>query len=195
MLLGHWGTTPAELHLRALEPGHQKIQPRLIYVPAPGHGGPAVVGNTYLEGTYSEIYPTISQDEAGLRKLFVQFSFPEEFPATHRRSARARSTRAASWAIRSAIRSGRCTTIPISSSPASSATVSGNRTAGHRVASNKFLNPANDGAVLPILQSNGYKISNPTVLARIEHEELEHCSAATGGRPTSSKGHEPELMA
>jgi hypothetical protein len=111
MLLGHWGTTPGQnfiyVHLnRAIK----KFDLDMIYVSGPGHGGPAVVANTYLEGTYSEIYPNISQDEEG------------GFPATHRRSARARSTREASWAIHSAIRSGRFLTIPISSSLASSAT-------------------------------------------------------------------------
>ena len=114
MLLGHWGTTPGQnfiyLHLNRVI---KKYDLDMIYVSGPGHGGPAVVGNSYLDGTYSEIYPDISQDEAGLRKLFFSFRFPEEFQATHRRSARARSTRAANWAIRSAIRSGRCSTIPI----------------------------------------------------------------------------------
>ena len=124
----------------------------MIDVSGPGHGGPAVVANTYLEGTYSEIYPDISQDEAGLRSFSFSFHFPEEFQATHRRSARARSTRAASWAIRLAMRSGRYSTIPISLSPASSATARWRSgplaTAWH---SNRFLDPVTDGAVLPIL--------------------------------------------
>ena len=85
----------------------------MIYVSGPGHGGPAVVGNTYLEGTYSEIYPNISRMRPGCGSSLFSFRFPEGFPATHRRSVQARSTRAASWAIRSAIRSGRCSTIPI----------------------------------------------------------------------------------
>jgi hypothetical protein len=122
MLLGHWGTTPGQnfiyVHLNRVI---KKYDLDMIYVSGPGHGGPAAVSNTYLEGTYSEIYPNISLDEAGLRKLFIQLRFLEEFPVMHRRSARARSTRAVSWAIRSAIRSGRCSTIPILSSPASSA--------------------------------------------------------------------------
>ena len=114
MLLGHWGTTPGQnfiyVHLNRVI---KKYDLDMIYVSGPGHGGPAVVGNTYLEGTYSEIYPNISQDEAGYGSSLFSFRFREAFPATHRPSARARSTRAGSWAIRSAIRSGRCPTIPI----------------------------------------------------------------------------------
>ena len=123
MLLGHWGTTPGQNFIYAhLNRVIKKYDLDMIYVSGPGHGGPAVVGNTYLEGTYSEIYPDISQDEAGLRKLFHSvFVSRAAFPATPRRRCPARSTRAASWAIRSAILSGRCSTIPISSSPASSA--------------------------------------------------------------------------
>jgi hypothetical protein len=123
MLLGHWGTTPGQnfiyLHLNRVI---KKYDLDMIYVSGPGHGGPAVVGNTYLEGTYSEVYPDISQDEAGLRKLCsVLVSWRNSEPRITR-SARALSTRVESWAIRSAIRSGRCSTIPISSSPALSAT-------------------------------------------------------------------------
>ena len=99
-LLGHWGTPPGQnfifVHLNRVI---KKYNLDMIYVSGPGHGGPAGVGNTYLEGTYSEIYPDISQDEAGLRKLLISFLFPEEFPATHRRSARARSTRGANLCI------------------------------------------------------------------------------------------------
>jgi xylulose-5-phosphate/fructose-6-phosphate phosphoketolase len=113
MLLGHWGTTPGQNFIYAhLNRVIKKYDLDMIYVSGPGHGGPAVVGNTYLEGTYSEIYPDISQDEAGLRSCSCSSRFPAAFPATPRRSARARSTRAASWAIRSAIRSARCSTIP-----------------------------------------------------------------------------------
>jgi len=124
MLLGHWGTTPGQnfiyVHLNRVI---KKYDVDMIYVSGPGHGGPAVVGNTYLEGTYSEIYPNISQDEAGLQKLFLQFSFPGGIPSHASPECPARSMRAASWAIRSAIRSGPCSTIPISSSPVSSAMV------------------------------------------------------------------------
>ena len=120
MLLGHWGTTPGQnfiyVHLNRVI---KKYDLDMIYVSGPGHGGPAVVSNTYLEGTYSEIYPNISQDEAGLRKLFIQFSFPGGIPSHDRRSARARSMKGANWAIRSATRSGPCSIIPISLSRAS----------------------------------------------------------------------------
>ncbi len=102
MLLGHWGTTPGQnfiyVHLNRVI---KKYDLDMIYISGPGHGGPAVVGNTYLEGTYSEIYPNISQDEAGLQAgSSCSFRFPEEFPATRRRSARVRSTKAANWATR-----------------------------------------------------------------------------------------------
>ena len=97
MLLGHWGTTPGQnfiyVHLNRII---RKYDVDMIYISGPGHGGPAVVSNTYLEGTYSEIYPDVSQDEAGLKKLFTQFSFPAEFPAMPRQSVRVQSTRAAS---------------------------------------------------------------------------------------------------
>ena len=114
MLLGHWGTTPGQnfiyVHLnRAIK----KYDLDMIYVSGPGHGGPAVVANTYLEGTYSEIYPDISRDEAGLRKLFIQFSFPGGIPSHASPECPARSMRAASWAIPSATRSERCSTTPI----------------------------------------------------------------------------------
>ena len=123
------------------------------------------------------------------------FHFPAEFPATPRRNARARSTRAANWAIRSAIRSGRCSTIPnlivacvVGDGEAETGPLA---TAWH---SNKFLDPATDGAVLPILHLNGYKISNPTVLARITREELEQLLRGYGWTPYFVEGHEPELM-
>ena len=123
MLLGHWGTTPGQnfiyVHLNRII---KKYDLDMIYVSGPGHGGPAVVGNTYLENTYSEIHPDISQDEAGLRSCFSSFPSPEGSRATHRRRPQGRSTRAGSWAIRSATRSGPSSTIPISWSPASSAT-------------------------------------------------------------------------
>ena len=141
----------------------------MIYVSGPGHGGPAVVGNTYLEGTYSEIYPDISQDEAGLRKLFLQFSFPGGIPShaspecpgsIHEGGELGYSLSHSFGAVfdnpdlvvACVVGDGEAETGPLA-------------TAWH---SNKFLNPATDGAVLPILHLNGYKISNPTILARIE---------------------------
>ena len=174
MLLGHWGTTPGQnfiyVHLNRVI---KKYDLDMIYVSGPGHGGPAVVGNTYLEGTYSEIYPDISQDEAGLRKLFLQFSFPGGIPShaspecpgsIHEGGELGYSLSHSFGAVfdnpdlivACVVGDGEAETGPLA-------------TAWH---SNKFLNPATDGAVLPILHLNGYKISNPTVLARIEQRGI-----------------------
>ncbi len=196
MLLGHWGTTPGQnfiyVHLNRVI---KKYDLDMIYVSGPGHGGPAVVGNTYLEGTYSEIYPNISQDEAGLRKLFIQFSFPGGIPShaspecpgsIHEGGELGYSLSHSFGAVfdnpdlivACVVGDGEAETGPLA-------------TAWH---SNKFLDPATDGAVLPILHLNGYKISNPTVLARIEHEELEQLLRGYGWTPYFVEGHEPELM-
>ncbi len=191
MLLGHWGTTPGQnfiyVHLNRVI---KKYDLDMIYVSGPGHGGPAVVGNTYLEGTYSEIYPDISQDEAGLRKLFLQFSFPGGIPSHASPGVSGLdSRRAASWAIRSATPSARCSTIPdlivacvVGDGEAETGPLA---TAWH---SNKFLDPMTDGAVLPILHLNGYKISNPTILARITREELEQLLRGYGWTPVFRRG-------
>src|SRR6266481_4784909 len=174
-LLGHWGTTPGlnfiYAHLNRLIKLHDL---NVIYIAGPGHGGPGIVANTYLEGTYSEFYSTISQDEAGMRRLFKQFSFPGGIPS-HVAPATPGSIHeggelgyALSHAygavfdnpdliVACVIGDGEAETGPLATA----------------WQSNKFLDPINDGAVLPILHLNGYKISNPTVLARIEHEELE----------------------
>jgi xylulose-5-phosphate/fructose-6-phosphate phosphoketolase len=129
MLLGHWGTTPGQnfiyLHLNRVV---KKYDLDMIYVS--GHGGPAVVGNTYLEGTYSEIYPNSARTNPDCGSSFCNSRFPAGFRAMRRRSARARSMREASWVIRSAIRSGRCSTVPISSSPVWRRWRSGDRSAG-----------------------------------------------------------------
>ena len=196
MLLGHWGTTPGQnfiyVHLNRVI---KKYDLDMIYVSGPGHGGPAVVGNTYLEGTYSEIYPDISQDEAGLRKLFLQFSFPGGIPShaspecpgsIHEGGELGYSLSHSFGAVfdnpdlvvACVVGDGEAETGPLA-------------TAWH---SNKFLNPATDGAVLPILHLNGYKISNPTLLARIEHEELEQLLRGYGWTPFFVEGHEPGLM-
>ncbi len=196
MLLGHWGTTPGQnfiyVHLNRVI---KKYDLDMIYVSGPGHGGPAVVGNTYLEGTYSEIYPDISQDEAGLRKLFLQFSFPGGIPShaspecpgsIHEGGELGYSLSHSFGAVfdnpdlvvACVVGDGEAETGPLA-------------TAWH---SNKFLNPATDGAVLPILHLNGYKISNPTILARIEHEELEQLLRGYGWTPIFVEGHEPALM-
>src|ERR1017187_1215415 len=196
MLLGHWGTTPGQNFIYVhLNRAVKKYDLDMIYVSGPGHGGPAVVGNTYLEGTYSEIYPNISQDEAGLRKLFIQFSFPGGIPShaspecpgsIHEGGELGYSLSHSFGAgfdnpdlvVDSVVGDGEAETGPLA-------------TARH---SNKFLDPAADGAVLPILHLNGYKISNPTVLARITREELEQLLRGYGWTPCFVEGHEPELM-
>ncbi len=196
MLLGHWGTTPGQnfiyVHLNRVI---KKYDLDMIYVSGPGHGGPAVVGNTYLEGTYSEIYPNISQDEAGLQKLFLQFSFPGGIPShaspecpgsIHEGGELGYSLSHSFGAVfdnpdlivACVVGDGEAETGPLA-------------TAWH---SNKFLDPATDGAVLPILHLNGYKISNPTVLARIEREELEQLLRGYGWTPYFVEGHEPGPM-
>jgi len=196
MLLGHWGTTPGQnfiyVHLNRVI---KKYDLDMIYVSGPGHGGPAVVGNTYLEGTYSEIYPDISQDEAGLCKLFKQFSFPGGIPShaspecpgsIHEGGELGYSLSHSFGAVfdnpelivACVVGDGEAETGPLATS----------------WQSNKFLNPITDGAVLPILHLNGYKIANPTVLARIEPEELDQFLRGNGWTPHYVEGHEPALM-
>ncbi len=196
MLLGHWGTTPGQnfiyVHLNRVI---NKYGLDMIYVSGPGHGGQAVVGNTYLEGSYSEIYPEISQDEAGLQQLFQQFSFPGGIPShaspecpgsIHEGGELGYSLSHAFGAafdnpeliVACVVGDGEAETGPLA-------------TAWH---SNKFLDPATDGAVLPILHLNGYKIANPTILARITREELEQLFAGYGWTPCFVAGHEPDRM-
>ncbi|MBC7598581.1 MAG: phosphoketolase family protein [Polaromonas sp.] len=196
MLLGHWGTTPGQNFIYAhLNRVIKSYDLDVIYVSGPGHGGPAVVGNTYLEGTYSEVYPDISRDEAGLKKLFRQFSFPGGIPShaspecpgsIHEGGELGYSLSHSFGAVfdnpdlmvACVVGDGEAETGPLA-------------TAWH---SNKFLDPATDGAVLPILHLNGYKISNPTVLARITHEELEQFLRGCGWAPIFVEGHDPETM-
>ncbi len=196
MLLGHWGTTPGQnfiyVHLNRII---KKFDLDMIYVSGPGHGGPALVGNTYLEGTYSEIYPNISQDEDGLKKLFTQFSFPVGIPShvspecpgsIHEGGELGYSLSHSFGAVLDnpdlmvacVVGDGEAETGPLA-------------TAWH---SNKFLNPATDGAVLPILHLNGYKIANPTILARIGHQELEQLLNGYGWAPIFVEGSDPALM-
>ncbi len=196
MLLGHWGTTPGQnfiyVHLNRVI---KKYDLDMIYVSGPGHGGPAVVANTYLEGTYSEIYPNISQDEAGLQKLFKQFSFPGGIPShaspecpgsIHEGGELGYSLSHSFGAVfdnpdlivACCVGDGEAETGPLATS----------------WQSNKFLDPINDGAVLPILHLNGYKIANPTLLARIEPEELDQFLRGNGWTPFYVEGHEPALM-
>ncbi len=196
LVVGHWGTTPGQnfiyVHLNRVI---KKYDLDMFYIAGPGHGGPALVGNTYLEGSYSEIYPAISQDEEGMKKLFKQFSFPGGIsshvaPTTpgsiHEGGELGYSLSHAFGAafdnpdliVACVIGDGEAETGPLA-------------TAWH---SNKFLNPIQDGAVLPILHLNGYKISNPTLLDRIEPEELEQFLKGCGWTPTFVEGDDPETM-
>ena len=196
MLLGHWGTTPGQnfiyVHLNRVI---KKYDLDMVYVSGPGHGGPAVVANTYLEGTYSEVYPDIGQDTAGLQKLFRQFSFPGGIPShaspecpgsIHEGGELGYSLSHSFGAVfdnpelivACVVGDGEAETGPLA-------------TAWH---SNKFLDPVTDGAVLPILHLNGYKIANPTVLARITREELGQLLRGYGWMPLFVAGHEPALM-
>jgi xylulose-5-phosphate/fructose-6-phosphate phosphoketolase len=195
-LLGHWGTSPGlnfiYVHLNRVI---KKYDLNMIYITGPGHGGPALVANTYLEGTYSEIYPNITQDAEGMRKLFKQFSFPGGIPShvapetpgsIHEGGELGYSISHAFGAAfdnpdliaACVVGDGEAETGPLA-------------TSWH---SNKFLNPVRDGAVLPILHLNGYKINNPTVLARISHKELESLFIGYGYKPYFVEGSKPNEM-
>jgi xylulose-5-phosphate/fructose-6-phosphate phosphoketolase len=195
-LLGHWGTTPGQnfiyVHLNRVI---CKYDLNMIYIAGPGHGGPALVANTYLEGTYSEVYPEITPDEAGMRKLFKQFSFPGGIPShvapetpgsIHEGGELGYSLSHAYGAVfdnpdliaACVVGDGEAETGPLA--------------AGWN--GNKFVNPATDGAVLPILHLNGYKIANPTLLARIDRQELVEYLRGNGHEPYVVEGHEPSLM-
>jgi xylulose-5-phosphate/fructose-6-phosphate phosphoketolase len=195
-LLGHWGTTPGlnfiYVHFNRLIKKHDL---NVIYVAGPGHGGPGLVANTYLEGTYSEYYPHISQTEEGLKNLFKQFSFPGGIPShvapetpgsIHEGGELGYSIVHAYGAafdnpdllVCCVVGDGEAETGPLAAS-------------WH---SNKFLNPARDGAVLPILHLNGYKIANPTVLGRLSDAELTQLFTGYGYKPHFVEGHEPETM-
>jgi xylulose-5-phosphate/fructose-6-phosphate phosphoketolase len=195
-LLGHWGTTPGlnfiYVHLNRVI---KERDLNMIYIIGPGHGGPGIVANTWLEGTYSEVYPNISQDEEGIKKLFKQFSFPGGIPShvapetpgsIHEGGELGYALSHAYGAafdnpdliVAAVVGDGEAETGPLA-------------TSWH---SNKFLNPARDGAVLPILHLNGYKIANPCVLARIPHEELEALFRGYGYSPIFVEGREPAKM-
>ena len=195
-LLGHWGTSPGlsfiYAHLNRI------IRSRdldIIYVCGPGHGGPAMVANTYLEGTYSELYPDVTLDEAGMLKLFRQFSFPGGIPShaapdvpgsIHEGGELGYALSHAYGAafdnpnlvVACVVGDGEAETGPLAA-------------AWH---SNKFLNPTRDGAVLPILHLNGYKIANPTILARIPQKELQSLLIGYGYDPLFVEGDDPALM-
>ena len=196
LVVGHWGTTPGQnfiyVHLNRVI---KKYDLDMFYIAGPGHGGPAIVGNVYLEGTWSEVYPHITRDEAGLKKLFKQFSFPGGIsshvaPTTpgsiHEGGELGYSL---SHAFGAAFDNpGLIVTCVVGDGEAETGPLA---TAWH---SNKFLNPITDGAVLPILHLNGYKISNPTIMARIEHEELEQFYRGCGWIPYFVEGDDPETM-
>ncbi|UCH10355.1 MAG: phosphoketolase family protein, partial [Fidelibacterota bacterium] len=195
-LLGHWGTTPGlnfmYVHLNRVIKAQDL---NMIFICGPGHGGPAVVANTYLEGTYSELYPNISQDAEGMRKFFKQFSFPGGIPshAAPETPGSIHEGGELGYAVSHAY--GAAFDNPdlivacvVGDGEAETGALA---TAWH---SNKFLNSITDGAVLPILHLNGYKIANPTVLARISHEELESLFVGYGYKPYFVEGSEPETM-
>jgi len=195
-LLGHWGTTPGlnfiYVHLNRVIKEHDL---NVIYITGPGHGGPGLVANTYLEGTYSEVYPDISQDEEGMQRLFKQFSFPGGIPShvapeipgsIHEGGELGYALSHAFGAafdnpdllVACVVGDGEAETGPMA-------------TSWH---SNKFLNPVHDGAVLPILHLNGYKIASPCVLARISHEELDQLFRGYGYDPIFVEGDDPMKM-
>ena len=195
-LLGHWGTTPGlnfvYVHLNRIIKNYDL---NVMYVTGPGHGGPGLVANAYLEGTYSEVYPNVSQDEEGLKRLFTQFSFPGGIPShvspetpgsIHEGGELGYSLSHAFGAafdnpdllVACVVGDGEAETGPLA-------------TSWH---SNKFLNPVHDGAVLPILHLNGYKIAGPTVLARLPHDELASLFIGYGYRPYFVEGDDPATM-
>src|SRR5467141_4667919 len=195
-LLGHWGTTPGlnfvYVHLNRVI---KEYDLNVMYITGPGHGGPGLVANAYLEGTYSEVYPNVSQDEEGLKRLFTQFSFPGGIPShvapetpgsIHEGGELGYSLSHAFGAVfdnpdlivAAVVGDGEAETGPLA-------------TGWH---GNKFLNPARDGCVLPILHLNGYKIANPCFLARIPREELQKLIEGYGYRPYFVEGHEPDKV-
>jgi len=195
-LLGHWGTTPGLNFIYAhLNRAINKHDLNMIYVAGPGHGGPALVANTWLEGSYSELYPNVTRDAEGMKRLFRQFSFPggvgshatPETPGSIHEGGELGYALSHAYGaafdnpdliVCCVVGDGEAETGPLA-------------TAWH---SNKFLNPASDGAVLPILHLNGYKIANPAVLARIPRAELESLFTGYGYRPYVVEGDEPEAM-
>ncbi|MDJ0695628.1 phosphoketolase [Mastigocoleus sp. MO_188.B34] len=195
-LLGHWGTTPGLNFIYAhLNRVINRYDSNIIYIAGPGHGGPGLVANTYLEGTYSEYYPNVSQDAMGMKRLFKQFSFPGGIPShvapetpgsIHEGGELGYAVSHAYGAVfdnpdliaACVVGDGEAETGPLAAS-------------WH---SNKFLNPVRDGAVLPILHLNGYKIANPTILARLSHEELQELFVGYGYKPYFVEGSDPETM-
>src|SRR5262249_11410769 len=195
-LLGHWGTTPGlnllYVHLNRVI---KKNDLNMIYVIGPGHGGPALVANTYLEGTYSELYPGIGQDADGLQKLFKQFSFPGGIPSHVAPETPGSINEGGELGYSLLHAYGAVFDNP--DLLACCVVGDGEAETGALAASwhaNKFLDPARDGAVLPILHLNGYKIANPTILGRLDDDELSQLLAGYGYTPYFVEGHEPERM-
>jgi xylulose-5-phosphate/fructose-6-phosphate phosphoketolase len=195
-LLGHWGTTPGLNFIYAhLNRAIMARRQRMIFITGPGHGGPGLVASSYLEGTYSEVYPDVSQDAAGMQRLFKQFSFPGGIPShvapetpgsIHEGGELGYALSHAYGAafdnpdlvVAAVVGDGEAETGPLA-------------TSWH---STKFVDPRRDGAVLPILHLNGYKIANPTVLARIPEEELLSLLRGYGHTPYVVSGSDPEQM-
>jgi xylulose-5-phosphate/fructose-6-phosphate phosphoketolase len=195
-LLGHWGTTPGlnfiYVHANRVI---RKYDLNMIYICGPGHGGPGMVANTWLEGTYSELYPSITQDAEGMKKLFKQFSFPGGIPshAAPETPGSIHEGGELGYALVHAYGAvfdnpGLIACCVIGDGEAETGPLA---TSWH---SNKFLNPVRDGAVLPVLHLNGYKIAGPTVLARIPKEELTELLSGYGYKPYFVEGHDPEPM-
>jgi xylulose-5-phosphate/fructose-6-phosphate phosphoketolase len=195
-LLGHWGTTPGLNFIYAhLNRVINIYDLNMIYVTGPGHGGPGLVANTYLEGTYSEVYPDISQDSDGMKRLFKQFSFPGGIPSHVAPETPGSIHEGGELGYSLAHAFGAAFDNPdlivvcvVGDGEAETGALA---TSWH---SNKFLNPVTDGAVLPILHLNGYKIANPTILARIPIEELKSLFIGYGYQPYVVEGSEPEAM-
>ncbi len=195
-LLGHWGTTPGlnliYVHMNRLI---KKYDLDVIYVCGPGHGGPGMVANTYLEGTYSEVYPNIPQSEAGMQKLFKQFSFPGGIPSHDSPDNPGSINEGGELGYSLSHAYGAAFDNP--DLIALCVIGDGEAESGPLAASwhsNKFLDPATDGAVLPILHLNGFKIANPTVLARIGDEALTSLLMGYGYKPFFVEGDDPEVM-
>ncbi len=195
-LLGHWGTTPGlnfiYVHLNRII---KKFDLNMMYVTGPGHGGPGLVANTYLEGTYTEMYPNITQDEHGIKNLFKQFSFPGGIPSHVAADTPGSINEGGELGYSLVHAYGAVFDNPdllvacvVGDGEAETGALA---TSWH---SNKFLNPVHDGAVLPILHLNGYKIANPTILARIPNEELEQLFTGYGYKVYWVEGTEPELV-
>ena len=195
-LLGHWGTTPGlnfvYVHLNRVI---RERDVSMIYICGPGHGGPAMVANTYLEGSFSELYSHVPENEEGMKQLFKQFSFPGGVPSHAAPDVPGSIHEGGELGYAISHAYGAAFDNPdlvvacvIGDGEAESGPLA---TSWH---SNKFLNPALDGAVLPILHLNGYKIANPTLLARMEHDELESLLTGYGYRPYFVEGSEPAAV-